>query len=305
MAVGPMNTTYPLNAAPTWNRLDIREMIINTSPKDTPFFEMTGTSPGRAVTHEWQTRDLKVAAINANLEGADLTWQNIRRPARPTNTMQILLEGAEVSGTAEAQGYYGVGGSLMQDQLNLRAIEHRRDLEFNLIRATESTGATDEVRQANGLVACISTNATDQGAATLTEAMYVDAAETLWLNGSNPDTVLLGTKQQKRVNTFSADTATKWIDTTTREVVNKVLVYHSSFASLMNHLTRDLTNGSTLGELVMFDKAMVDVAYLRTTKLQAVPNAVDGERMAMVTEMCLEWGNELAFYYMSGLRADF
>jgi len=299
---GPMNMSYPLVVAPTWNRLDIRELIINTSPKNTPFFEMTGTSPGSAVLHEWQTRGLQTRAVNAYLEGADYTWQNVSRPARPTNTMQILQHGAEVSGTAEAQGYYGIG-SLMADQIALRAIEHRNDLEFNLIRASHSIGATDEARQMDGLVNCVSTNATDMAGITLTESAYQDFAETIWLTGAEPDTVLLGSKLQRRVNSFSADSATKWIDTTTREVVNKVLVYHSSFATLMNILSRDLSNGSTMGELVMFDKSMVNVAYLRTTQLVNVPSVSDAQRKSMVTEACLEWGNELAFHYSSNFMA--
>jgi hypothetical protein len=137
----------------------------------------------------------------------------------------------------------------------------------------------------------------------LTETIYVQGIEQGWSQGAQVNTVLAPSKQIKRINTFNGDGQTKWTEARTREIVNEVLIYHSSFGTVENHLCRDLSNTSTTGEIVMFDKSMLKKAYLRTTKLIPVAKTADADRLAMVCEVTLECENPESLVYLYQLAS--
>lgn len=304
------NTTYFLGLADGtgWRELDILPMIVDQDPRDRPFFELSGTSEAKSVLHQWQVRGVPTRATNAIIEGADFTFTDVAGPVRLTNTCQILTQGVEITGSSRAEGHYGVA-DIFRDQVNYKAELHGLDMEFNLIRATLTTGGTAAARKMRGLIALCTTasygaaNVLTQNGATLTEAIYIQGIEQGWNQGAKVNTVLAPSKQIKIIDTFNGQGQTKWTEAKTREIVNQVLIYHSSFGTVENHLCRDLSNASTTGEIVMFDKSSVYKAWLRTTKLIPVAKTADADRLAMVSELTLEVRNPESLVYLYQLAS--
>lgn len=303
MAAAAPNLSYVLGQGSTgWRELDISSMIKNQSPDDRPFFELCGDATATSWKHEWQTRTLRARAVNALAEGANFTYRNVRAPSRPSNTCQILEDGIEVSGTSQAEGHYGAP-NLMSDQVKLNAKQHGLDIEYSLIRGLETTGNTAHARIMGGLMSIITTNKTAMLGITMTEQHYVrNLLQTIWsATNDRPNTVLCNAELMNAINAFNAFGATRWLDTMTREIVVEVLRYQSSFGSVSNYLCRDLSNGSSNGEICAFDRTQMKKAWLRSTKLKPVAPQADSEQAVMISELTLEYGNELATAKMTNL----
>ena len=123
----------------TWRELDIMPMIINQSPTDTPFFEMIGSTTVKSREHYWQTRTLKSRGPVQQVEGSDFTYSTVSAPSRVVNFTEIHLTGVEVSGSLRQEMMYGAKDP-MKDQIQLRAVEHRNDWEWSLIRQAKTIG---------------------------------------------------------------------------------------------------------------------------------------------------------------------
>ena len=279
----------------TVRKLDISQKIYNLDPTDTPVFEMLGVVPASSRQHDWQTRTLRARGTNAMYEGADYTFRNLALPSRVSNITQIFEDGIELSRSAAKESWYAQKDP-MRDQVDLRMIEHRNDQEWNLINSTYLYGQTDSASTMRGLRASITTNVTNALGVTLTETIFVSMLQMVWRNsGVAPDTVLTGEFGQNKINTFNANGATKWIDSTVREVTNQVLVYNSSFASVKVVLCRDVTaaNNLTAGsELLFLNRAWNHKAVFEPTFLEPMPKIADAERMVMITEMTFQHDNQ-------------
>lgn len=304
MAIGTSNYSYGLGTPGTqWTQVDVQDIILNLSPKDTPFFEMTGTGSAQSIRHEWQVEALEARGINAFLEGADFTFTNMGTPTREFNIAQIITHGCEISGSAEAQPYYGAR-SAMKKELAKRMAEHRNALEHNLIRATITTGGSTAARRMDGLLAAANL-ATSGGLASLTEAGFISLAETLWQNGSEPNTVLTNSKLKNDINAFTGIGSTKYIETNIREVITQVLTYSSDYGTINVYLSRDMTGGAvnaSIGqELAMFDKTLLRKDYLRPSFMKKYPEGiVDGHRTSLTSELTLYYGNGSSIYWWRG-----
>lgn len=304
MPIGTSNLSFSLGTPGTqWTVVDIQDMILNLSPKDTPFFEMTGVGSAQSIRHEWQVEALEARGINAFLEGADFTFTNMGTPSREFNIAQIVQQGAEVSGSAEAQPYYGARSALKKE-LAKRMAEHRNALEHNLIRAALTVGGTTQARRMDGLLQAANL-ATTANNGSLSEAAFLSLAETLWQNGSEPNTVLCNSKIKNDINAYTGVGSAKYIETEIREVITQVLTYSSDYGTINVYLCRDMTstaNATNGVELAMFDKTLLRKDYLRPTFMKRYPEGiVDGHRVSMTSELTLYYGNGSSIYWWRGM----
>src|SRR5262245_16452665 len=138
MAVLGANITTALSTTGVgWRKLDILDSIILQDPRRTPLFELSGMTTSKSREHSWQTRGLRTRGAHAQVEGSDFTYRTVAAPTRVTNFTQIFMEGVEVSGSLAQEAMYGAS-DVMRDQLALRSIEHRNDIEWNLLRQTST-----------------------------------------------------------------------------------------------------------------------------------------------------------------------
>lgn len=265
-------------------------------------FTMTGNVRTHNTVTTWQTRDLPARAENSTTEGADFTFNNLADATRVTNTAQIITQGVEVSGTAQAESHYGIK-DLMRDQLDYRMEQWKGSAERVLIRSTQVTGDSDTVRTMGGLLSSIATVASTNSNNSLTETLYIGLQKAVWDQGTKARDCLTNGSLRIVIDTFNALGKTTWqAPSTLPEVTNMLLLYHGSFGTVRNHLSRDLNDGDGTAELVMLDFTKWSKAWLRPVHLRKIDSQADSFQTAIVGELTLKYDDEGAAGKLTALN---
>lgn len=186
----------------TYNLPNYTGILYQLTPSDTPFFSaiggLTGGGQTDSIEFEWQTYDLRAAAQNTALEGADAPTGAERVRANVFNLCQIQHETVEVSYTklAATQAKSGINNAerntIMNEldwQVEQMLKQMVRDIEFSFIQGTYVKPANNATaRKTRGLLEAITTNviAVDAGAGApgpLTEDLVLDLLQMVWENG--------------------------------------------------------------------------------------------------------------------------
>ena len=192
----PTNTVLTFSAI--GNREDLTNKIYNIAPVDVPFSAMIDTTKATATLHEWQTQSLATAALNAQIEGDDVTFAAATPTVRAFNRTQILRKEVVVSLTQEAVDKAGRNGEMVY-QMALKRAELKRDKEFTLlsnqapVTGNSSTArqfrplcgwfTTNALRGVGGLNGSTTASATDGTQRALTEALFIAAMQGAWAQG--------------------------------------------------------------------------------------------------------------------------
>ena len=143
------------------------------TPADTPFLSaiggLTGGKPTTSKDFEWQFYDLRDAAQNVALEGANAPTAEERVRSSANNVTQIQHEAVEVSYTKlAATGNHGglaiAGSNPVTDEMDWQVEQMlkqiARDVEFSFIRGSYAKPADNSSeRKTRGLIEATSTNA--------------------------------------------------------------------------------------------------------------------------------------------------
>lgn len=191
----------------TYNLPNYTGILYSLTPADTPFFSaiggLTGGGQTDSIEFEWQTYDLRAAAQNVALEGADAPTGSSRVRGNVSNLVQIQHETVEVSYTklAATQAKAGINNAERNQILNELdwQVEQMlkqmvRDIEFSFIQGTYAKPTDNTTaRKTRGLLSAISTNAivgdaADSGGTAgqpgkLSEAYVLDLMQSVWENG--------------------------------------------------------------------------------------------------------------------------
>lgn len=243
----------PVNTQQTFvtigNREALADMIYRIAPTDTEFLSSISKTSVDNTLFEWQTQDLASAANNAQVEGDDANILAVVPTARPNNRTQISTKAVSVSGTQNT----GMNQAGRDKELNyqklLRGIELKRDMEFALCQnSTAIAGSAAVARQTRGLEGWIATNndlgaggvapnpgtntaATDGTARAFTEAQVKTVMQLIWLQGGDPDKIMVGGTQKQTFSTFTGN-ATRFDKAEDSKVVASTDVYVGDFGSV-------------------------------------------------------------------------
>lgn len=206
----------------TYNLPNYTGMLHQLTPSDTPFFSAIGglTGGGQTTSNEfeWETFDLRAAAQDTALEGADAPTEENRVRANVSNIVQIHHETVGVSYTKLAatgakaginNGAQNPVGNELDWQVEQMLKQMVRDIEFSFIQGTYQKPADNTTpRKTRGLLAAITTNviAKDGGAGApvaLSEEDVLDLLQSVWDNGgiqeSDTATVMVGSVQKRKL----------------------------------------------------------------------------------------------------------
>lgn len=303
------NMTYGLDqTTPGWRKssLDMMSKIINISPTDYVFFSHTGNTSTNNVTTTWQLRRLPARGFDGftRIEGLDFVattnFEGVTQPTRVTNTAHILWIGVEVTGSADAESHYGIA-NLFRDQVGFNSEIWKGAAENALIRSSESTGTSTGERYMDGLLASITTNASDNSAATLSETKYIDLLRLVWDKGPKARDVMVNASLQMVIDRFNANGGTKQVMVTDEGITNMITFYRSAFGVVRNHLTRDLEDGDGTAEIVAIDFRNYHKAWLRRVSLIPLPKTSDGTRGIILGELTLKYDDEQAAAKFTGM----
>lgn len=299
-------------------REDLRDVIYNIAPTETPFLTNAGVSKAKNTLHEWQTDSLATAvSTNAVIEGDEATTDASTATTRLGNYTQILDKVALVSGTVEATDRAGRDKE-MAYQMSKRSKELKRDLESSLCaNKAKVAGNATTARVLGGLGSWVATNdviagtgspagasptgdgsdtRTDAGTKTaLSEANLNTAIRNAWTAGGEPNMIMVGPFNKTAITAFAGN-ATKYKDASDRVTTNAVDLYVSDFGELSvvpNRYSRET-------DVWVLDMDMWDVAYLRDFQQHELAKSGDYERRQLLVECTLVSKQEAA----SALVAD-
>lgn len=292
------------------NREDLSDVIYRVDPTDTPFTSSIDKVKATAVSHDWQTQALATASTsNAVLEGDDAVTDAATATARLSNVCQISDKVARVTGTQQVVEKAGRDDE-MDYQVLLKGLELKRDMEAILLtNQAKATGDSTTARKLASVLSWIKTNtdigtgaAADPSAAdgtatrtdgtqrAYTEAQLKTVLESIWSNGGDPDTIMLGGFNKQVMSGF-VGRGTPMEDTKSKKIVATVDVYESDFGTLK--IVPNRNNPRTRDALVL-QMDMWALAYLRNMKRVKLAKTGDSEREQLICEYTLESRNEKA-----------
>lgn len=288
-------------------REDLDDIIHNISPTDHPVFMDTTLTSSKGKLHEWLVDTLASRGTNAATEGSDVTVGLEAAPTRKTNLCQILRKTVGVSDSQRAIVHAG-----FKDAFNYYAVKKAKelanDIEFTIINQTLVTGATNAIDYMAGLLAQITTTASQVAQSVLTETAYNDLLELIWAQGGQPDVMYLAAYHKRRVDEFLTKTDLRIMnqDVNSDKVRGTFTFYQSVFGVIQNKLSRDIpfTANSTGGTIVAGQKDMLRYALLRRTKLTPLAKTGSSTRAFYENEGTLVVGNEKGWAKYTQMKAN-
>ena len=107
---------------------DLKDVIYNISPEETPFYTKAGKATARNTLHEWQTDSLRASAANAHIEGDATTAEARSATTRLGNYCQIFKNAVVVPDTDEGLDKAGRAKEIAYQTLKI-AKEQKLDIE--------------------------------------------------------------------------------------------------------------------------------------------------------------------------------
>lgn len=306
--------SLPTNTHSTYdakgNREDLSDVIYRVDPTDTPFTSSVEKVKATAVNHEWQTQALATASTsNAVLEGDDAVTDAATATVRLGNICQISDKVARVTGTQQAVDKAGRDDE-MDYQVLLKGLELKRDMEaIVLTNQAKATGDSTTARNLASVLSWIKTNTdyntsdggdpsaadgtgtrTDGTQRAFTEAQLKTVLNSIWGNGGDPDTIMLGGFNKQVMSGF-VGRGTPTEDTKDKKIVAAVDVYESDFGTLKIMPNR---NNPRTRDALILQMNMWALAYLRNMRRTPLAKTGDSEREQILCEYTVEARNEKA-----------
>ena len=251
MAV-PANTTQ---STAMRVREDLSRIIEQTSPTDTPFYNMCGKDSTTTRTPEWATESVRASnADNAAIEGDDVTPDAQSQPAIVKNHIQTFDETISVSDIAQLVGTIS-GKKELARQMVLAGFALRLDIEkracgnYASVAAAAgtagkfggaqawittngsrgATGADGGYSSGTGLISA-ATNGTQRA---LTVGIFKADIQQGWTNGRGTmDMVLTGPAQKVVISGFTGVVqATNEVKTGSPMIIGAIDYYKTDFGT--------------------------------------------------------------------------
>lgn len=301
----------PANAVSTvlikGQREDLIDVIYNIDPYDTPFIQATGTGTAKAITHEWQTDELRAPAANARIEGEDATIKPGTFTTVLNNICQISDETLQVTGTADAVDKAGRKTELAY-QLAKKGKELRMDMEYGLVGAPQAKvqrnnttagqyGNIFAYYKTNGSLGATGVAPVGDGSDTgtpgtpraLTEDLLLTASENIWVNGGKANTIHCNSTLKKKISSDFKGRATEiTLDSADNRISQAVDVYETDFGTYKIVKNRWFAADA----LFMFDPSMHSICYLRAFRQYPLAKTGDSEKRQLIVEYTLRVNNE-------------
>lgn len=301
MAIGLIT---PMDSSNTMQE-DIVDAIYNVDFKSTPFISRIGESVATNTLHQWLVDYYDAAALDAGIEGADVTTVDMVVPQRKTNVVQLFQKVITVSDTEIAIPHYGMNDPF-EYQTQKKMVAVARDIELAAVAGTVASGSSGVARQMNGAIALISTNKTAETSGTcFTEDAFNNLMAAVYNNGTDEDVdlVMVGAPLKRVIDKFSTNT-TKYLDATAFEQVLRVDTYMSSFGVHKIVLERNIPGGTTgtPAGILGIDTSKWRLAWLVNRRVAIRPLGKTGSstKALMEGEATLEALNEKSSLYASG-----
>jgi hypothetical protein len=290
---------------------DLKDVIYNISPEETPFYTKAGKATARNTLHEWQTDSLRASAANAHVEGDATTAEARSATTRLGNYTQIFKNAVVVPDTDEGLDKAGRAKEIAYQTLKI-AKEQKLDIEKALFdNNARAAGNSSTARELAGAPAWLTSN-TDFGAnegadptgdgtdartdetttlIAFSQERFDGVMQSIWENGGNPDTVYLSAFQMNKALGFTGNNNQRSaVQAGDERVIKSLAVYVTPWGTVQFMPSRENRSRDVF---VMQDN-MWEVATLRPTKNVALAKTGVNTTRQVVTELTLVCKNEAA-----------
>jgi hypothetical protein len=279
------------------NHEDLTDVLTKVGDMTTPAYSKLRKVSAKNTIHEWSTYAQDAAATNAQVEGAEYTYDALTAPQRLANYTQIFKKTFQVSNTQQASDPAGMEDEYaFRVQVALEAIG--RDIEKALINGTANSGASGTGKRLKGILAFITTNVSTGASGTgksLAEEDLNGLIQDCYENGGRPDWLLGSYTQVNKLAKLMS--AQRSYNDGNKEFTSQMLVYSSPFGRLMVEGDSQIASNT----LTVLQKDMWAVAQLRPVAKKDTPETHDAKNGVLIGELTLEARAEAMNGKMTGL----
>jgi hypothetical protein len=270
-------------------REDLLGVMRNIRPLETRLVSGLGVSSATGTLHEWVVKALASVAANAQIEGADATYNTLTNPVRIVNVTQIFKKGFQVSDTERTVDIAGYN-----DRYSLEATDAltalKNDMELAALRGSIASGSGTGARQLRGIKLSVS-NICVNSSVSLSETMLNDYFQTVWDKGTEVNAVYVGMSLKRRISGFTAG-STKFTDAEDKALYNAIDVYEADAARMVKLFPHRYVNiaTETAGnlDLVALNEDYFKISYLRKPLTRELAKTGDATKGEVLTEMTME-----------------
>jgi hypothetical protein len=302
------STSYDIKTSGTEEDvIDIKDIVYNISPTETPFVNSVGTRNVSNTVFEWITEELSATSTTTDLEGDAISAAAASLTTRNSNVCQIMSRAVAVTGTQSAIKLYGKT-SQMAHQMARRTKELKRSVEAALLANQARNNGNATTARTSGMIGCWldtntsfdaggadpvtsgSTARTDSGVQrALTAAIINTVMQSCYTEGGEPNLLMVGPFNKTVVSTLTGRSiAREMIDSNTAGA--NVTVFASDFGNLSVVTDRFQRERDAF----LIDPEYWKVAYLRNFQVSEIGKTADAQTKFLVCEMGLESTQEAA-----------
>jgi len=308
---------------------DVSDIIFNIDPSDTPVLSNCGRRDVSNTQFEWNVESLpSTSAANEKVEGADFTSEAAINVTRKSNYTQISSRNATVTGTQMAVAQYGKStAGEMAHQMALMGKAIKLDIEKALVSHNKAIAGTADgaaarrsqsishqiargtnvsVGASNGSTAPnADTNDFTEGSAaeSLTEALFLTTAQTIFENGGNLNSVVCSPALKREISDFTGRGGTQVI-VDEQKVSNNITLIASDFGDIRVMTSRSMgtfgSGGAAGTDLLYLDWEFAKVAFLRPFTRQQIAKQGDADSEQIICE----WGAMVSNADAHGIRLN-
>jgi hypothetical protein len=298
-------------------KTDLRDVIYNITPFETPFRAKCGKSSAKATLHEWTTQSLRSSASNKHLEGDNTVAEARTAVTRLTNSTQIFKNAVSIPGSDVGLDKAGKNRE-MGYQMLLVAREQNLDVEKALFDNNfRVNGANNTARELAGAPSWMTTNVdfqsgnsganptgdgsdarTDDGTPTaFSQTKFDTVMQSIWENGGRSDTCYLSAFQMNKALAFTGNNNQRAnVVAGDERVVNSLSIYLTPWGQVAFQPSRE--NRSR--DVFILQDDMWEIAELRPARNTPLGVTGDNESRQLIQELTLVCKNEAS----SGIIAD-
>lgn len=276
--------------------------------KETQIFNMLGKTSATDTVHSYLTDTLKTAALNAQLEGDDYSYLARTTPSRVTNIVQHIHVPFIVSDVQRQIEHYH-GRDELSRQTEKALMEFANDAEFNLLRATLTSGISGTAPKMSGIIEAISTstNTTAHTSGTLWAASILDGLMKANYENSNGDMasdIFMGSYLRAATDAFTQKSNVVVNGPSVSTIVRTVSTYQTAFGTLAIHTHRYIQQGGdATGRILALAPEKLKVAFLQRPTIDSdIARTGPAAKRAVTASMTLEVRNQKSNFFASGFN---
>ena len=304
---------------------DLTDVLTILDSFQTPLFSGAPKIRARDVVHSWPVDSLTAVSSGGAPDGVDFTGDTLTTPVRLFNGTQIFRRDVVVSDRERQANPAGIR-DMYEHQVMKEFKVIARNFEYSAFRntnvtASAATGVETSAVSAAPLMVGLrglfggggTIPVSGVGGAGFTTGDMINVAQTLFVNGAEPDSLWLApaTKLQFVNNTLGSAINVRNIAATDQRLVANIDVFESPFNQLFAVITdRFIPMGSASASGYAYyigDRSMAKVAFFRPPQHKEMGKQGDNTRGIVLMEATLElthpsaWGAVTAVTGASGL----